>query len=776
MSCNCNNETSSAFNCPCDDFVHPLPLKIGSGLRDLPRQIAGFPEFRRAMLRAIGDETALQFWKGREQNDFGIMLLEMWAYVCDSVSFYDKVIAQESYVRTALLRPSVRRLVALLGYMPRPAVGSQVRLAAFASGRNPFTLPPGTAFRSGSFGNNPPQVFESDKAAVVHPLTNSWTIAQVRSGKLLHDNPSYFLVELKAEILPASRLLLLDYEDSRQYQVLRVKRLELYAGRDGRNYTRLVLQSPALLAKGTPLSRLLLLLSKNNIILDPVASVIETGSEHAANLLRKTTELLEIEKEYDWEAFIAEHRNAGYINTTISRMLPLPEFDTSRVAGLLQPDLVELAHRYGGSPAAVIVEDINSLLDDSDTLVFAKNAERPLDDRQPGQFALVDKNGRAALINGTLDYGGSKLNQDINAKWNPGLVPPVEIFGNLVEASRGQTVANEILGNGDANQANQTFKLSKNPLTYLLSPTTENDQSVRNTLRVYVNGVRWKEVRSFYGIKPDYEVYIVRQDDEGESSVTFGDGIRGKRLPTGTANVIAFYRYGAGQASPPSGAITQVLALVDGLQSIRNPMAAAGGADAEAAAAMQTYAPRSALTLGRAVSIRDMEAVALSIPGVRAVQAEWRWHSKRQCPVAFIFYIGENGIEASVTRRLKYVTDPSTPIAVEQATGLAVRLGISIMIDSRYVKDVVIEAVRALLTEQGQGLLAPERVGIGQPFYRSQLFGVVMSVDGVISVTDLLWNENAFDDFAKDPGAGNYFDFEKGSVLLTGNNGYANNQ
>ena len=152
MSCNCKNtEGSLTYACPCDKLVHPLPLNIGAGLAHLPRQIAHFPEFRRAMLASLKQYPALGNWRAREQDDLGVMLLEMWAYVCDSLSFYDEVLADEAYLGTAQLRPSLRRLVALIGYRPAPAVSATVSLAAFAEGRIPVKLPLGTAFRSGAF-------------------------------------------------------------------------------------------------------------------------------------------------------------------------------------------------------------------------------------------------------------------------------------------------------------------------------------------------------------------------------------------------------------------------------------------------------------------------------------------------------------------------------------------------------------------------------------------------------------------------------------------------
>ena len=175
--------------CPCDVLVHPPPPDIAPGLTALPRQWAGFVEYRRAMLSEIPLHGALAAWRARGTGDLGIMLLEMWAYVLDVVGFYDARIADESYLRTAVLPLSAQRLVALLGYRPKPAVSAAVRLAAFADGADPVLLPAGTAFRSEAFGNEPPQVFETAIATTIWPQRNSWRLAPIRNdvfeGRLL---------------------------------------------------------------------------------------------------------------------------------------------------------------------------------------------------------------------------------------------------------------------------------------------------------------------------------------------------------------------------------------------------------------------------------------------------------------------------------------------------------------------------------------------------------------------------------------------------------------
>ena len=158
--------------CPCDLVIHPPKPDIPAGLDGLPRQVVGFPEYRRAMLQQIATYPPLADWRAREGDDLGILLLEMWAYVLDVLGFYDERIANETYLRTADLRPSLRRLVELVGYLPRPALASSVVLAAFADGPDSLVVPAGTALRSQAFDGEAPQIFESDADALVAPERN----------------------------------------------------------------------------------------------------------------------------------------------------------------------------------------------------------------------------------------------------------------------------------------------------------------------------------------------------------------------------------------------------------------------------------------------------------------------------------------------------------------------------------------------------------------------------------------------------------------------------
>lgn len=790
------NSIPTPFACPCDEWIHPQPLDIPAGLSTFRRQIATFPDFRRAMLAEIRNHYPLNHWQARESDDLGVMLLEMWAYICDSLSFYDEVIAHEAYLRTARQRPDLRRLIALLGYLPRPAVAATVQLAALADGRKPLTLPAGTAFRSGAFEGEPPQVFELDKNTPIHPFTNQWEIKRVYRQTIGASHPQQLLIHPKAEVKRDTLLFIRHKTQQTHNQAVKVETVSTFTGTDDRPYTQITLRQATTLSAGVSLSQLELYSPTQSINLWTTTRKTESINrsstrpklilEQANGQLKSGQYLLVSWRNHlYWTQVhavetVSRHalepstmtingNNFNIPGSSISvTQLTLKNADGGALkAALAGVNASDVSVHFGMLYAGTVVSEAKKQLAPTDPLLFRTAIESPLGTYDPRSFLLKDLNESGVSLSGELNLSQNSMLPSGLSGWQESLFAPVSAFGNVLTASRGESVWNEILGNGDASTASQTFKLKKKPLTYLLSPTAENDQGVINTLEVYVEGIRWSEVPNFYLSGSQDPVYIVRQDDEGESYVSFGDGKRGQRLPSGTSNVVAHYRFGAGAAAPPAGSVNQIAKPVQGLQSVQNPLAASGGADAEPSSEMRENAPQSALILGRAVSIKDMEAVALAVPGVRVVQAQWRWQGEQQRPVVHIWYVGENNMEDTLSERLRNVSDPSTPFQVEQAQAIPITLHLNVGIDPRYAKEPLREAIDTQLQDPKTGLLLPEKMGIGQPFFRSRLYEAVLAVAGTTSVQQVSWNRIPLTVFAKSPGAGRYFEFETTLPTIT---------
>ena len=798
---------TETIHCPCDKRIYLPKLKITAGLDTIPRQTAAFAGFRNALLAGIRDKPALSGWRARGKDDFGIMLLEMWAYVCDVLSFYDETIAHEMYLRTARRRPSLRKLVGLIGYIPGPAVASFVKLALAAEGRQPVKVPVGTAFRSGAFENEPPRVFEIDNETVIHPLNNKWELEKIRSSTVDTDHPGSLYIDPKTAKLDQGDMVLVDHKNNdaltRVCQVAGLWEAEIR----GEKFKRVDFDPPTLLTAGTDLSAVKLLVPKqtaspwkmdhidgdpfplewNKLILDGLYRRIKPG---AFVVLKKNNYYrwfkVKDVKEIMISVTAVEYTTIEHPDETESTLkipsvrVPVTRLTFHRDINYTMDggpwdshEASQIVVYYDFFEGGQVISPSKPVIDAGDTgsLLLSEPVEAPPEEYRPGSFLLEDKNGDGCEVRGTIDFNTNGSLLGIDSGWQRPLVSPVRVFGNVIEATRGESVMGEVLGSGDASLANQSFVLKKKPLTYITSPTAGNETGVANTLKVYVNGVRWLEASSFYGVSPGAQVYLVRQDDEDNFIVSFGDGERGSRLPTGVDNVIADYRFGAGAAGPPAGSITQLAKPVQGLKSVKNPVAAAGGGDKEPAEKIRGSAPGSALLLGRAVSIIDMEAAALRVPGVRTVQAQWRWHHIKQCPVVQIWYIGAPALKVKILERLRSISEPFTPFSVDCAVGIPSHLVIDIEVNTRYIDSEVIKDVQTVLTGEADGMLLPRNMGIGRPLFRSRIFEAVQSIPGVLAVRGMRFNGSSFADFVKAPPPGQYFDFESGSLKISAGEG-----
>jgi hypothetical protein len=318
-----------------------------------------------------------------------------------------------------------------------------------------------------------------------------------------------------------------------------------------------------------------------------------------------------------------------------------------------------------------------------------------------------------------------------------------------------------VLGSGNAALSNQACTLAKSPLTYLAS----GNGSVA-ALTVWVDGVAWQQVQSFYGQVADAQVYVVsRSPDQTVTTVTFGDGVNGARLTSGSGNVVATYRYGSGAASPPAGRLTTISQPQPNLASIQNPVAVAGGADPQATADVRADAPASVFTFGRAISALDYEVVAAQAPGVCRVAAYWTFDGAEQRTVVTIYVGDDQAAVAAASAALARSDDPNRPVSVTGAT--PIDLGLSC----------------TLVVAADRQVPAAAQLGIGQRLYRSAIDAALM-VPGVVAVHDLtvtrpaapsspfqflglIQEDRVLDEFF-DPGEGSFFDLPSGNVSIVG--------
>jgi hypothetical protein len=311
----------------------------------------------------------------------------------------------------------------------------------------------------------------------------------------------------------------------------------------------------------------------------------------------------------------------------------------------------------------------------------------------------------------------------------------VSICANVVEATQGQTVQDEALGSANQRANARSFTLKYSPLTYL--PSTNGGTPV-STLSVAVNGVPWQETNTFFGQDSAQRVYVVRRDSQGHTTVIFGDGQQGARLPVGREHITASYRYGSGSTgNVAANSLTTTRTRPFGVQKVTNPLAASGGADAEPPALAQSMAPQLIQTLQRIVSLTDYEAFARVFPGISKAQAKALWYGGMrlvQLTVASddgaalmtetynVLRAAINGVTAA----------PAQSLMIQSYARLDFQVGATVIIAAEHEDDAntIVENVKQRLLSA----FSFAQRAFGQPVSSSEMIALIQSVVGVYAV------------------------------------------
>jgi hypothetical protein len=338
------------------------------------------------------------------------------------------------------------------------------------------------------------------------------------------------------------------------------------------------------------------------------------------------------------------------------------------------------------------------------------------------------------LVNGqNVELKGEKLHTFIRPAQPPAYRyrrSTVKIYGNVVRATHGET-RNEVLGSGDGSKALQPFPLRQPPLTHLAAPTPSGAES---TLEVRVNNVRWREAGNLFVLDRLDRNYITRIDDDGKTTVTFGDGEHGARLPTGVENVKAIYRSGIGRGgNVRAEQIKLPLTKPLGVKGVINPLPGSGGADKETRDQARRNAPIGVLALDRLVSVQDYADFARTFGGIAKASSRRLSDGVREVVHVTISGVGDIPIDLTsdlyrnLVAALKRFGDPLQPLDVGTSERVLVVISAKVKLLPDYVWESVNAKIRAVLFDN----FGFESRDIGQDVTQSEVLSVIQSVPGV---------------------------------------------
>ncbi|MCL2430720.1 MAG: hypothetical protein FWD12_15965, partial [Alphaproteobacteria bacterium] len=641
--------------CPCDQFVHPQMISNLPGRASISYRVGDYVSFREALLRSRLGEVELANWRPGASGDLAVQMVEWWAYLSDILTFYNERIANEDYLRTAVLPASVQRLIGLLGYRPRPGIGARGVLAALLSGNKPLTLPMGFQIQSKPGPGKQPQIFELDAPTKVQQPDVLPALPPDDPALFGPDGNSVLVAGAIASINPGAQLLIIQKGwdgGNSNYRASLVRSTSPEKDARGRANTRVTFQSAASVNSNSGAS---IGPGGQRIPTEIGAATLPTSSSSSVNVssvkrtLRSPFEVQTAARQIASAAFSGFSRGSSSSPATGASTDPLTAAQaadyrlqrsnqSARVwqypaslsdvlssnsdgtvtahldaltrqihvgdailldgVGGSRPQVLGSVTGYGEqiyyanpdgsppdptkapahSPAISILHsvitfqtdvsfsswsvdiNIHQLLvgfgwQDVGTLIGTPstalgNTQLDLLSPLPAStlpitdedILISDANGNgaeAAATVGTSDpstIGLSSPNGPSDASWAEelaalGLKAPLNVMFDLLAVSRGKTVANEVLGSGNAMiTAGQEFLLEKSPLTYLEDPNSVSGDGYTSTLQIWVNGVRWQEVPSFYNQPPGAHIFVTREDENNVTHVQFGDGVNGGRL------------------------------------------------------------------------------------------------------------------------------------------------------------------------------------------------------------------------------------------------------
>jgi hypothetical protein len=326
-----------------------------------------------------------------------------------------------------------------------------------------------------------------------------------------------------------------------------------------------------------------------------------------------------------------------------------------------------------------------------------------------------------------LDDGLTVLTLE-TAITGPFLRGSVRVNGNVARGTHGES-GGQPIGHGDGSATGQSFTLPVVPLTQI---GAANPRGLAAALAIRVDGLLWTEVPSLRDAGPNDRVYQLRYGEDEAVSVVFGDGINGRRLPTGVNNVVAWWRKGLGrEGMVKPGQLSLLSGAPQGVKAVTNPLSATGAADGETLAEARTNAPLSVMTLDRIITLRDYEDFARSFGGIAKAKAVWSWNGSARTIALTVAGVGgdvpADRDVANLAQAIADASDGHAVVTILPYRPASFRVAAKLRTDPAFAPDAVSAAVVATLNDR----FSFDKRNLGQPVFRSEVIATIQTVPGV---------------------------------------------
>jgi hypothetical protein len=254
--------------------------------------------------------------------------------------------------------------------------------------------------------------------------------------------------------------------------------------------------------------------------------------------------------------------------------------------------------------------------------------------------------------------------------------------------------------------------------------------------------------------------FVMELERDSSARLRFGDDTHGRGPSAGTEFTASWWRGGGRAGNNGRDTLSRIGTTLAGIQSVTNPLPAAGGQDPEPVEQVRQQAPAAFFRQERAVTTDDWVEVARRLDGVQEAMALVRWTGSWWTVFLTLDLVGgrrladEPLLEASLTERLDRYRVAGFDLELIDPVDVSVYLNLRVCVAAdTFRADVASDLLDALSNRDvpgmGRGLFHPDNFSFGRPLWVSDVVARAMTVPGVVDVVVTAlnrWGEQAADE------------------------------
>jgi predicted phage baseplate assembly protein len=255
----------------------------------------------------------------------------------------------------------------------------------------------------------------------------------------------------------------------------------------------------------------------------------------------------------------------------------------------------------------------------------------------------------------------------------------------------------------------------------------------------------WTPVRDLLNSRADDHEFVVEVENDLSAAIRFGDDQHGQRPDSGTV-FSATYRVGNGaRGNIGADALVHFVAAPDvagAIASVRNPLAAVGGAEPENLEDVRQRAPSAFRTQERAVTTADYAEVTERNPQIQQAAATLRWTGSWRTVFITPDRVGGAEVDTGFRQDLRRFVEPyrmaGQDLEIDAPRPVALEITLRVCVKPNHFRSDVKAALlqvfsKRTLPDGRRGVFHPDNFTFGQPVYLSRIYAAAQAVDGVAS-------------------------------------------